>query len=578
MNADVLLKHFDLISEAPNAIRRLRQFILNLAIRGKLVEQHSGDEPAEVLLRKIDSARASRGSGSNQKTGAALPEASKALFEVPPNWLWVPFGRIVFSRDGERRPVSQQEREGRAKVFDYYGASGVIDKIDSYLFDKPLLLIGEDGANLVNRSTPIAFIARGKYWVNNHAHVLDGISEEFLRFLELFINAIDLVPYVTGTAQPKMNQAKMNSIPVALPPESEQIRIISKVDELMALCDRVEEAQLERERQIDRLTALSIRSLNRNVGGDNLHEQAQFFINHLPKLTVRPEHIKQIRQLVLNLAVKGKLVPQDSRDESASALIERIEDRKASLLGESRLRKTKACRLLDKTDLPHDIPDSWAWTMLGDITDIGTGGTPSRSQPSFWDGGTIPWTTSGSTSQDLITGADELITDAAVKAHRLRLYRPGTLLVALYGQGKTRGQVATLGIASTINQACAAVCPLEGFESLHPYLQLFLLKNYDEVRLLSAGGTQPNLNVQKIKELLIPLPPLNEQTRIVGRVDQMLAICNELEEQLFAVRTETATLLEAVLYEAVAGLTARHEMTSGCKPIIFPMSSPLEAH
>jgi type I restriction enzyme S subunit len=101
-------------------------------------------------------------------------------------------------------------------------------------------LIGEDGANLINRSTPIAFIARGKYWVNNHAHVLDGISEGFLRYLELFINAIDLKPYVTGTAQPKMNQAKMNSIAVALPPLAEQHRIVAKVDELMALCNRLE--------------------------------------------------------------------------------------------------------------------------------------------------------------------------------------------------------------------------------------------------------------------------------------------------------------------------------------------------
>ncbi|MFN2360386.1 MAG: restriction endonuclease subunit S [Marinobacter sp.] len=129
----------------------------------------------------------------------------------------------------------------RSGEFDYYGASGVIDNIDDYLFDVPLLLTGEDGASLINRSTPIAFIARGKYWVNNHAHVIDGISEDFLRFLCLYINAISLEPYITGTAQPKMNQAKMNSIPVPLPPEKEQIRIVQKVDELMALCDQLKE-------------------------------------------------------------------------------------------------------------------------------------------------------------------------------------------------------------------------------------------------------------------------------------------------------------------------------------------------
>ena len=125
------------------------------------------------------------------------------------------------------------------KTYDYYGASGVIDKVDRYLFDKPLLLIGEDGANLINRSTPIAFIARGKYWVNNHAHVLDYYNEELMQYMCLYINAISLVDYVTGTAQPKMNQEKMNSIMVALPPLAEQKRIVAKIEELFAEIDKL---------------------------------------------------------------------------------------------------------------------------------------------------------------------------------------------------------------------------------------------------------------------------------------------------------------------------------------------------
>ncbi|MOA41726.1 EcoKI restriction-modification system protein HsdS [compost metagenome] len=112
-----------------------------------------------------------------------------------------------------------------------------------------MLLVGEDGANLINRRTPIAFIARGRYWVNNHAHVLDGISEQLLRYMELYFNAIDLKPYVTGTAQPKMNQAKMNGIPVVLPPETEQHRIVAKLDQLMALCDQLK-ARLSAARQL----------------------------------------------------------------------------------------------------------------------------------------------------------------------------------------------------------------------------------------------------------------------------------------------------------------------------------------
>jgi type I restriction enzyme S subunit len=220
----------------------LRKSILTLAVQGKLVPQDPEDEPALALLQQIATHKAALAkNGKLRGSTTVKPMADdEAEFDLPSNWCWVRFGEIMVNRDGERIPVSKEERETKAKTYDYYGASGVIDKIDDYLFDKPLLLIGEDGANLINRSTPIAFIARGRYWVNNHAHVLDGISEDFLQFIELHINAINLEKYVTGSAQPKMNQAKMNSIPIALPPLAEQRRIVAKVDQLMALVDELE--------------------------------------------------------------------------------------------------------------------------------------------------------------------------------------------------------------------------------------------------------------------------------------------------------------------------------------------------
>lgn len=220
----------------------LRKSILTLAVQGKLVPQNPNDEPALALLDQIaahKTALAKEGKLRGSTTVKPMAD-DEAEFQLPSNWSWVRFGEIMVNRDGERIPVSKEERETKAKTYDYYGASGVIDKIDGYLFDKPLLLIGEDGANLINRSTPIAFIARGQYWVNNHAHVLDGISGDFLQFIELHINAINLERYVTGSAQPKMNQAKMNSIPIALPPLAEQRRIVAKVEELMALVDALE--------------------------------------------------------------------------------------------------------------------------------------------------------------------------------------------------------------------------------------------------------------------------------------------------------------------------------------------------
>ena len=202
------------------------------------MRQDPYDEPASELLKRVKADKRDR---TNPKHKRQIRISRIPVFEagtnaIPANWIRATFGDLTICRDGERLPVSKDERDNRAKIYDYFGASGVIDKIDDFLFDKPLLLIGEDGANLINRSTPIAFIARGKYWVNNHAHVLDGISEDFLRYLELFINATNLSHFVTGTAQPKMNQTKLNSIPVDLPPMAEQRRIIAKVDELMDLC------------------------------------------------------------------------------------------------------------------------------------------------------------------------------------------------------------------------------------------------------------------------------------------------------------------------------------------------------
>lgn len=229
--------------------------ILQLAVMGKLVPQDPIDEPASVLLDRIIAEKEQlikEGKIKKQKPLPDITEEEKP-YPLPTGWEWARFGAITISRDGERVPLSKDQRLSMHGKYYYYGASGVIDKINDYLFEKPLLLIGEDGANLINRSTPIAFIAKGKYWVNNHAHVIDGIDLNYLEYLCLFINAIDLKPYVTGTAQPKMNQTKMNGIISPLPPLNEQKRIVAKVERLMALCDRLEELLKKAENKRDKL-------------------------------------------------------------------------------------------------------------------------------------------------------------------------------------------------------------------------------------------------------------------------------------------------------------------------------------
>lgn len=238
-----IINNIDLVlTEQKQLTENLRQSILQKAIQGHLVEQDPNDEPAADLLKRIREEKERLIKEKKIKKEKPLPPISpeEIPYELPKGWEWVRFGDITINRDSERVPLSREEREKRKGIYDYYGASGVIDKIDGYLFDKTLLLIGEDGANLINRSTPIAFLAEGKYWVNNHAHVIDAIDITILKYLCIYINSINLEPYITGTAQPKMNQAKLNSIVVALPPLKEQIRIISRVEKLLELCNKLE--------------------------------------------------------------------------------------------------------------------------------------------------------------------------------------------------------------------------------------------------------------------------------------------------------------------------------------------------
>lgn len=221
-------------------IKDLKQLIMSLAIRGLLVKQEEKEtNDVEKVLRGVllkKDLLIKDGLIKRPKPTYKV-QKDEEPFVIPESWKFVRFSEVTICLDGKRIPLSKSERQYRSGAYPYYGASGVIDSIDDYIFDKELLLIGEDGANLVNRSTPIAFIASGKYWVNNHAHVLDTLNAELLNYLALYINAIDLKPYVTGTAQPKMNQSKMNEIVVALPPLHEIKKILRSVNELESICD-----------------------------------------------------------------------------------------------------------------------------------------------------------------------------------------------------------------------------------------------------------------------------------------------------------------------------------------------------
>ena len=426
----------------------------------------------------------------------------------------------------------------------------MFDQIDGYLFDKPLLLIGEDGANLINRSTPIAFIARGKYWVNNHAHVLDGISEEFLRFVELYINAIDLKPYVTGTAQPKMNQAKMNSIPVALPPLAEQQRIVAKVDELMTLCDELAAAQREREARRDRLVAATLHRLTAAPADDPtpFPERARFYFTHLPRLTTRPEHIQGLRQTILNLAVQGKLVPQDPHDEPASELLKRIQVEREKLAKEGKISKGQLFPPLNGDEMPFQIPATWQWVRVAEVADSRLGKMLDKAKNKgtlhrYLRNVNVRWF-----DFDLSDLAEMKFEDTELDEFSLQ---QDDVLIC---EGGEPGRSAVWDERDTDIYFQKAIHRVRFLGSIIPiYFVRALYQDACSGRLnqFFTGVGIKHFTGKELARYTFPLPPLAEQQRIVARVDELLALCDELAANLDTVTATLRRLLEAALQEAL---------------------------
>ena len=456
--------------------KALRQKILDLAIHGKLVPQDPNDEPASVLLERIRTEKErliKEGKIKKGKKSAKTSDKPHYPFELPKGWAITDIGELLINRDGERKPVSSAIRcKQKDKVYDYYGAAGVIDKVDEYLFDERLLLIGEDGANLLSKSKDNAFFADGKYWVNNHAHVLDATDKSILDFVAIVINSIKLDDFITGSAQPKLSQDNLNKIPVMLPPINEQCRILKKVKHWFSLI-----AMIER-------------------GKDNLLET-----------------IKQTKFKILDLAIHGKLVPQDPNDEPASELLKRINPK---------------AEITCDTPQYGKLPKGWCETLLGNIGNWQSGATPSRLRKDYYNGD-IPWLKTGDLNDSVIKSIPETITRKALEETSVKLNPTGSVLIAMYGA--TIGKIGILALPATTNQAC---CACVDYMCDKMFLFYFLLANRKRFIAMGGGGAQPNISKEKITNTHIPLPPLSEQHRIVAKIEELFVHFDKIESSLQA--------------------------------------------
>ena len=526
MNQESLLKRIDELADSPNAIRNLRKMILSLAASGRLVEQSQADTPAGELLKQIESKRAELVASKSIPKSKPLRANEVPTKELPAGWIWVQFGGVTFCRDGERVPLKKADRDSHKKNFDYYGASGVIDKVEKYLFDKPLLLIGEDGANLVNRSTPIAFMAEGKYWVNNHAHVLDAINRDVLEYLRIYINSISLEPYITGMAQPKMNQARMNSIPVPLPPLAEQKRIVAKVDQLMALCDRLEAQQQEREAKHTHLTRAALAHFHEQPSPANLN-----LLFH-KSFTIPPA---DLRKTILQLAVQGKLVSQCSSEGSATPLVMKL---RSAVADSGKTNRSKAKDMAkSRTFNRYQIPDEWEWAAFENIAKIASNLVKPQA---FSDSLHLaPDNIEKETGRLLPC---RTILDDGVKSPK-HLFRKGQIVYS-----KIRPNLAKVVIAPFDGLCSADMYPIDCL--IDAGFLLYYMLSEPFLRQAVRSDTRvamPKINQTELNSIEVPVPPLPEQKRIVTKVESLMKQVDHMEAQLTQSRATTEKLMEAIV-------------------------------
>ena len=452
--------------------KSLRKNLLSLAVTGKLTEQSEKDTPLSDDLNEY------------------IPKMDIELPEIPMNWKYCKFDKVLINRDSERIPVSVADRKKLDKVYDYYGASGVIDKVDSYLFDETLLLIGEDGANLLSRSTPIAFLAHGKYWVNNHAHVLASTKHILLEYAEIVINSMSLVPFVTGAAQPKLSQNMMNKIAIPVPPLEEQQRIVDVVKESFKILDIIDELQ-------------------------------RAYLSD----------VEVLKSKLIDAGIQGKLTEQLSEDGTAEELFAEIQAEEQRLIKEKKVKKEKALADISEDEIPFEIPNNWKWVRLEGLTaniNIPMADGPFGSnlkKEHYTEKQEVRIIQLSNVGQDGWKNENvKYTTFEHLKTIGRSAVNAGEIVIAKMMPAGRAIIVPDIEEQYVLSSDCVKFVPHP--KLLTTYINYAINSDMFRKQVLGTitGVGRERTSLSKLKYFLIPIPPYAEQVRIVEKLDSMLQL------------------------------------------------------
>jgi type I restriction enzyme, S subunit len=494
MKTETFFEKFDQLADTPDAVAKMRELIVQLAVRGNLVPNNLEEEPVRLNM-------------SGNLSSDSLPS----------NWRSGVLGDAITLEYGENLPAAKRSGSGEYPV---YGSNGIVGTHDSFLTKEPAIIVGRKGsAGALN-------IANGPSWTTDVAYFVHPPSDLDLRFTYYLLSSLRLDELGKGI-KPGLSRNEAYEVPVALPPLTEQKRIVAKVDELMALCDRLEAQQQERQA---RHTALARAALARFADAPTTTNLDFLFHD---SYTITPV---DLRKTILTLAVQGKLVPQDPNDEPASELLERLS---RELSPENRRRQAAPLPSLPAESLQYELPDSWTWARFRDVAIIASNLVNPND---FLDSTHLA-------PDNIEKGNGVLLPCATVREDKVissnhRFY-PGQIIYS-----KIRPNLAKVIVVEFDGLCSADMYPIDALIDAN-YLHRYMLS---ESFLIQAVKTDtrvamPKINQTELNAIAVPVPPIAEQRRIVDKVDQLTALIGQLETQLAASQLTAANLMNAVVAE-----------------------------
>lgn len=562
---ELLEKHFDTAFAAPDGIKKLRELILTLAMQGKLVPQDPNEEPASELLQKIEAEKQRLVKEGEIKKPKPLPPVAEEEkpYALPQGWEWARLGEITDIIRGITFPASEKTKEPASSRIACLRTANVQKKIewsDLLYIDRTFM---SKNSQLVRQDDIVMSMANsrelvGKVAVVSEIPVKEATFGGFLGVLRthkvapLYVlhllntsyarsSLIDAASQTTNIAN--ISLGKLNPFLVPVPPISEQHRIVAKIDELMARCDELE--KLRTTQQGARLTvhAAAIKQLL-NIAEPAQHHRAQAFLaEQFGELYTVKENVAELRKAILQLAVMGKLVPQDPNDQPASELLKEIEVEKQRLVKEGRLKSPKPLPQVMEEEKLYALPQGWEWVRFGEIVNARLGKMLDKSKNK---GELKPYLRNTNVQWHKFFLDD--LKEMKFEERELEefLILPGDLLIC---EGGEPGRCAIWNhpeLEIYFQKAIHRARPFLGVTS--DYLEVCLTKDASTNALdkYFTGATIKHFPGDKLSSYVIPLPPFQEQRRIIKEIHKLTILCDSLDQRIDATTAKQTELLTAL--------------------------------